>query len=40
MINAESVSRRYAKIIENLLSEQALDTAIEIHRTLGGPGLL
>ena len=40
MINAESVSRRDAKIIENLLSEQVLDAAIEVHRTLGGPGLL
>ncbi len=37
MINAESVSRKYAKLIENLLSEQALDAAIEIHCTLGGP---
>ena len=26
--------------IENLLSEQVLDAAIEVHRTLGGPGLL
>ncbi len=40
MINAESVSRRDAEIIENLLSEQVLDAAIEVHRTLGGPGLL
>jgi GxxExxY protein len=29
-----------AEIIENLLSEQVLDAAIEVHRTLGGPGLL
>lgn len=28
------------EIIENLLSEQVLDAAIEVHRTLGGPGLL
>jgi hypothetical protein len=35
MINAESVSRRDAEIIENLLSEQVLDAAIEVHRTLG-----
>ncbi len=26
--------------IENLLSEKVLDAAIEVHRTLGGPGLL
>ena len=40
MINAEAVSRRDAEVIENLLSEQVLDAAIEVHRTLGGPGLL
>jgi GxxExxY protein len=40
MINAETESRRDAEIIENLLSEQVLDAAIEVHRTLGGPGLL
>lgn len=40
MINAETLSRRDAEIIENLLSEQVLDAAIEVHRTLGGPGLL
>jgi GxxExxY protein len=40
MINAEAVSRRDGEIIENLLSEQVLDAAIEVHRTLGGPGLL
>ena len=40
MINAEAGSRRDAEIIENLLSEQVLDAAIEVHRTLGGPGLL
>lgn len=27
-------------MIENLLSEQVLDAAIEVHRSLGGPGLL
>jgi GxxExxY protein len=26
--------------IENLLSEQVISAAIEVHRTLGGPGLL
>jgi GxxExxY protein len=40
MINAETVSRRDAETTENLLSEQILDAAIEVHRTLGGPGLL
>jgi GxxExxY protein len=40
MINAEAVRERDAEIIENLLSEQILDAAIEVHRTLGGPGLL
>jgi GxxExxY protein len=40
MINAETQSRGDAEIIENLLSEQVLDAAIEVHRTLGGPGLL
>ena len=40
MINAETLRRGDAEIIENLLSEQILDAAIEVHRTLGGPGLL
>jgi GxxExxY protein len=40
MINAETVRRGDAEIIENLLSEQVLDAAIEVHRILGGPGLL
>jgi GxxExxY protein len=40
MINAEALSRGDAEIIENLLSEQVLGAAIEVHRTLGGPGLL
>ena len=40
MINAETLSRGDAEIIENLLSEQVLDAAIEVHSTLGGPGLL
>ena len=40
MINAETVRRDDAEVIENLLSEQILDAAIEVHRTLGGPGLL
>jgi GxxExxY protein len=40
MINAKAGRRGDAEIIENLLSEQILDAAIEVHRTLGGPGLL
>jgi len=40
MINAETQRRQDAEKIENLLSEQILDAAIEVHRTLGGPGLL
>ena len=32
--------RRDAEKIENKLSEQILDAAIEVHRSLGGPGLL
>jgi GxxExxY protein len=34
------VRRKDEEIIENLLSEQVLDAAIEVHRHLGGPGLL
>ncbi len=40
MINAVMGSLRDAEVAENLLSEQVLDAAIEVHRTLGGPGLL
>lgn len=40
MFSPEIVSQDDAKIVENLLSEQILDAAIEVHRTLGGPGLL
>lgn len=40
MLNAEAVRRGDGEIIENLLSEQVLDAAIEVHRTLRGPGLL
>ena len=39
-VNAETESREDAEKIENLLSQQVLDAAIEVHRTLGGPGLL
>ena len=40
MINAEAQRREDAEKIENLLSEKVIDAAIEVHRTLGGPGLL
>jgi GxxExxY protein len=40
MVNAETESREDGEKIENLLSQQVLDAAIEVHRTLGGPGLL
>jgi hypothetical protein len=33
MINTEAESREDAEKIENLLSEQVLDAAIEVHRT-------
>ena len=38
--NAEALSRRDAELIENRLSVQIRDAAIEVHRVLGGPGLL
>lgn len=37
--NAEALSRRDAELIENRLSAQIRDAAIEVHRVLGGPGL-
>lgn len=40
MVNAETVRQGDAEVIENLLSERILDAAIEVHRILGGPGLL
>ena len=40
MFNAQPESRRGAALIENVWSEQILDAAIEVHRVLGGPGLL
>ena len=40
MINAETERRRSdAEISENLLSEQVLDAAIELHRSLGVSGI-
>lgn len=40
MFNAETQRRGDAEKMENTLSEQILDAAIEVHRSLGGPGLL
>ena len=39
-INAKSPSREDAEKIENVLAGLIIDAAIEVHRTLGGPGLL
>ena len=39
-INAKTQSRKDAEKIENILAAQIIDAAIEVHRTLGGPGLL
>ncbi len=40
MINAKAVSQGDSEVIDNLLSEQVLDAAIDMHRALGSPGLL
>ena len=40
MVNAETERQRDAERVENLLSARVLDAAIEVHRILGGPGLL
>jgi len=40
MINAELQSIEDAEKIENILSKQIIAAAIEVHHTLGGPGLL
>lgn len=40
MSNAETQRRYDAEKIENLLSLKIIDAAIEVHRLLGGPGLL
>ncbi len=40
MINAETQRRGDAEIVENLLSEQALNAAIEVHRNFGQGGLI
>ena len=39
-INAKTQSREDAKKIENTLATLVVDAAIEVHRYLGGPGLL
>ncbi len=39
-INAKSPRRHDAEKIENVLAAVIVDAAIEVHRTLGGPGLL
>ena len=38
--NAETRRRRDAELIENNLSGKIIDAAIEVHRVLGGPGLV
>jgi GxxExxY protein len=40
MNNIEMTKREGIDIVENALSKKILDAAIEVHRTLGGPGLL
>ena len=37
--NAETLSRKDAEKIENVLASEIIDAAIEVHRSLGGPGL-
>ncbi len=39
-INAKTPRRQDAEKIENVLAALIVDAAIEVHRTLGGPGLL
>ena len=39
-INAATPSRQDAEKIENILASGIIDAAIEVHRSLGGPGLL
>ncbi len=39
-INAATPSRQDAEKIENVLASGIIDAAIEVHRSLGGPGLL
>jgi len=37
---AEAQRREDAELIENVLSGKIIDAAIEVHKVLGGPGLL
>lgn len=39
-INAKTPRREDAEKIENVLAALIVDASIEVHRTLGGPGLL
>jgi len=39
-LNAKTPRRKDAEKIENVLAALIVDAAIEVHRTLGGPGLL
>jgi len=39
-VNAKTPWRKDAEKIENVLAALIIDAAIEVHRTLGGPGLL
>ena len=39
-INAKTPNRKDAKKIENILATLIVDAAVEVHRALGGPGLL
>lgn len=38
--NAKTQGRRDAELIENKISAAVIDAAIEVHKVLGGPGLL
>jgi GxxExxY protein len=38
--NAEAQRRRDAELIENIMSAAIIDAAVEVHKILGGPGLL
>ncbi len=39
-INAKTLGSEDAKKVENILAALIVDTAVKVHRTLGGPGLL
>lgn len=40
IFNAEAPSRRGTEESTNLLTDQIINAAVEVHRVLGGPGLL